>query len=378
MRGGTKFIVANWKMNFSVFESSLLVAKLSELLPRNPKNSKTNPGSSRNSKNNSRANLSSDPPNPLFNSREISPPIKIILCPGFLALQTLATHLDRHVFSLGAQNCYWRDSGAFTGEVSAQQLRGLAEFVICGHSERRQIFREDETTVRFKVQAVLRNRMSPILCVGETFDQRERGDTVHILQNQVASGLQNVRESEISRVVLAYEPVWAIGSRHIPTPRDISEATKIIRETVARLFGEIPAAKIPVLYGGSVNPTDLRGILSVSDLDGILVGGDSLIAEDFAKIIQLTRKIYTERSTVSALALSPNSAKIPTSGPNSTHDLTENDSSASRDTASAPAKSPPDDFANQTLASDPPTSSDPSSHFREIFTDSLTKTEEVS
>ncbi|MCL2174144.1 triose-phosphate isomerase [Candidatus Saccharibacteria bacterium] len=252
-----KFIIGNWKMHLNVHEASLFVAKLAQTVP-----TKRN--------------------------------VEVVICPSFIALQPLSLQINYRQMKLGAQDCYWRDSGAFTGEISATQLRGLAQYVLVGHSERRHVFDEDDREIRFKVQAVLRNGLVPVLCIGETATERSDGDVEHIIGDQLVSGLLNVGADQIDEVLIAYEPVWAISTSDkpiLPEPQDIEAAVKIIRAQVAHMFGREAGKNIAVLYGGSVDKDNARTYLSVDGIDGALVGGKSLIAPEFAGIVEIASEI---------------------------------------------------------------------------------------
>lgn len=243
-----KLIVANWKMHFTVGEASLFLHKLHAKVP---------------------AHRSVD----------------VVLCPSMLTLQSLSLQIDRHKFKLGAQNCYFKDEGAFTGEVSATMLRGLVDYIIVGHSERRHVFGEDDRLIAAKVQAVLRNNIQPILCVGETKQERTDGETHHVLHGQVTAGLANVTSEEISRVVIAYEPVWAIGTDVYAKIDDVVQAIKPIRKHVEAMFGKKAAEAIRILYGGSVDAEDAGAYLVTAGIDGLLIGHQSLKADQMAKIV---------------------------------------------------------------------------------------------
>jgi len=255
-----KFIIGNWKMNFNIQEASFFVDKLSKTVPTR---------------------------------RDVT----TVICPSFLALQPLSLQIDRRQMKLGAQDCYWRDEGAFTGEVSAAQLHGLTQYVLVGHSERRHIFGEDDREIRFKVQAALRNGLTPVLCVGETELERNEGDTAHVLSDQIVSGLLNVGTDQIGDVLVAYEPIWAISTSERPTlpdPRDIEQAVEIIRAQVSHMFGREAGKIISVLYGGSVSKDNARIYLTVKGIDGALVGGKSLIAQEFAGIVDIAGDMAKE------------------------------------------------------------------------------------
>ncbi len=244
-----KLIVGNWKMYNNTHKASLLLHALSEKV-------KT------------------------YRS------VDVVLCPNLLSLQSLSLQVNHRQFRLGAQNCYWRDEGAFTGEVAAEMLRGVADYVIVGHSERRHIFHETERDIRQKVQAVLRNGMRPILCVGETANERTDGETVEVVRDQLTSGLANVTSEEMSNVAVAYEPVWAIGTGNVPTAEDVQVVEKALRKQISALYGKKAAEDVRFLYGGSVDATNAGGFLATKGVDGLLVGGASLKPDDFAAIVK--------------------------------------------------------------------------------------------
>ncbi len=212
--------------------------------------------------------------------------VEVVLCPSSLVLQSLSLQVNHRQFRLGAQNCYWRDEGAFTGEISATMLRGLVDFIIVGHSERRHVFHEPERDIRQKVQAVLRNGMKPILCVGETAHERADGETIEVVCDQLTSGLANVTSEEIADVAVAYEPVWAIGTGQVPLGRDLEMVEKAIRKQVGALYGKTAASSIRFLYGGSVDATNAADFLQLEGVDGLLVGGASLKPDVFAAIVE--------------------------------------------------------------------------------------------
>lgn len=218
--------------------------------------------------------------------------VEVVLAPGFLALPTLNLQIDHKKFKLAAQNFYWRDEGTFTGEVSAHQLRGLVRYAIIGHSERRHVFHEHDKEVRSKVQAAVRNHITPVLCVGETAIERADNETNAVLHDQVMGGLANLTAEEAADVVIVYEPVWAISggkdfaTHLVATPGDVSKAVQQIRRHVKHLFGEKIAQQIRVLYGGSVDASNAASFLGIDDLNGLLPGGASLQAEQFAGIVK--------------------------------------------------------------------------------------------
>ena len=212
--------------------------------------------------------------------------VEMVLAPSVLALQSLSLQVERKLFKLAAQNLYWKDEGAFTGEVSAHQLRGLVSYAIIGHSERRHVFGEHDKDVRNKVQAAVRNGITPILCVGETAHERAAKETSGILHDQIVGGLANLTAEEVAELVIAYEPVWAIGTGDNALPSDVDNAAHIIRRQVEHLYGRTTAASVRVLYGGSVNPHNAAGYLGIPTIDGLLVGGASLKANEFEAIIE--------------------------------------------------------------------------------------------
>lgn len=220
--------------------------------------------------------------------------IEIVLAPSLLTLQPLSLQIDRRKFRLAAQNAYFQDEGAFTGEVSFAMLQDLVHYAIIGHSERRLHFHEDLPLVRSKVQASVRNGIAPILCVGETHIERKEGQTEQVLHDQVVSALANLTSAEVATVTIAYEPVWAIGSGDPAKPQAIADAVMCIRHNVAELYGARVAEALRVLYGGSVEPEFTPGILRIAGVDGLLVGGASLNPYKFADIIEAAYRLQHE------------------------------------------------------------------------------------
>jgi triosephosphate isomerase len=245
---GKKLIIANWKMNLSIGEASLFVHKLTDMI-------------------------------------EPSRNVEVVLAPTLLALQSISLQAHTHHFKLAAQNFYWRDSGAFTGEVSANQLRGLVQYALVGHSERRHLFAEHDRDLRNKVQAAYRHGITPVLCVGETAIERAMGETNDVLHDQLIGGLSNITSEEAHSLVIAYEPVWAIGTGNHAKPVDVELATKAIRSQIKHLFGPETAKKIRVVYGGSVSADNAGGFLDVPGVDGLLIGSTSLDAHAFTAIV---------------------------------------------------------------------------------------------
>lgn len=221
--------------------------------------------------------------------------VEVVIAPTFLALQPLSLQVDRRQFKLAAQNFYWRDSGAFTGEVSAVQLRGLVDYAIVGHSERRHIFHEHDKDIRSKVQSAIRNGIKPILCVGETAHQRTVGETADVIHDQLLGGLANVTSEEFSHITVAYEPVWAIGTGVNALPEDAKKAARAIRRQITHLYGEKAASELRVLYGGSVKSNNASAYLKTDGVDGLLVGGASLLVEEFEAIVAAAHGIEDEQ-----------------------------------------------------------------------------------
>ena len=212
--------------------------------------------------------------------------VEVVVAPTLLALQPISLQIDHRQFKLAAQNFYWRDLGAYTGEVSANQLRGLVKYGLVGHSERRHVFHEHGRSLRHKVQAAFRNQFIPVLCIGETAAERTDNETVMVLHDQLIEGLSNITAEEAKDLVIAYEPVWAIGTGDNATPADVKKAIKSIRSQVSHLFGKDVAEAVRVLYGGSVSVDNAASYLATEGVDGLLIGGASLSAKSFATIVE--------------------------------------------------------------------------------------------
>ncbi|MFT5224031.1 MAG: triosephosphate isomerase [Glaciecola sp.] len=216
----------------------------------------------------------------------------VVVMPSFIALRSVQTmiHADKLEISLGAQTCSEHDEGAFTGEVSAGQLARLeCRFVLCGHSERRALFGETDAVVNGKLRAVLRHDMTPILCVGESLEQREAGDAEQVVVDQLTGSLAGLTASHLEGLVVAYEPVWAIGTGKTASAQDAQDMCAKVRTTLADLFNRDFAEATRVQYGGSVKAGNIRELMAQPDIDGALVGGASLNAEDFALIVSHRR-----------------------------------------------------------------------------------------
>ena len=214
--------------------------------------------------------------------------VDVVVCPPFTALRSAQTVIeaDHLLIGLGAQNVFWEEEGAYTGEIAPGMLAALAvTYVIVGHSERRGLFGESDSDVNRKVGAVLRHAMTSILCVGETGEEREAGVTEEKLTRQVRVGLQALTTEEVARTVVAYEPIWAIGTGRTASADDAGAAATFIRGLIADEWGEAAEA-VRILYGGSVNPGNISGMMAKRDIDGALVGGASLDPDVFAAIVR--------------------------------------------------------------------------------------------
>jgi triosephosphate isomerase len=217
---------------------------------------------------------------------------EVVVIPPFIALRSVQTLIasDRLDIELGAQNCHWEDSGAYTGEISPPMLARLdVAYVVCGHSERRALFGETDEIVNRKVKAVVEHGMRPILCVGESLDQRQSGEAEQVVSTQLAGSLQGVSVHDPEALVIAYEPVWAIGTGETATPDDAQSMCHHIRGELAGRFGQDVADQIRIQYGGSVKPGNIRELMHQPDVDGALVGGASLNSDDFALIVSHRR-----------------------------------------------------------------------------------------
>ncbi|MBI3471034.1 MAG: triose-phosphate isomerase [Candidatus Solibacter usitatus] len=211
---------------------------------------------------------------------------EIVVCPPFPALAAAAEAAAGSNVAIGAQNLYWGKEGAFTGEVSGPMLRAIGcQYAIVGHSERRQYFGETNETVLKRTQAALEYGLTPIVCVGETLAQREAGQTGAVLIEQFRQGIAVLPAGQFARIVLAYEPVWAIGTGRVATPQIAADAHRLIRAEARAVYGEEAAGAIRILYGGSVKPDNVQGLMAQPDIDGALVGGASLDPVSFASIV---------------------------------------------------------------------------------------------
>jgi triosephosphate isomerase len=212
---------------------------------------------------------------------------EVLLTPPFTALWAVRIAVSEAGFSLGAQNCHWENQGAFTGEISPPMLKDVGcGYVLVGHSERRHIFGETDAMAQKKVAAVFREGMTPVLCIGETLEEREAGKTFDVIARQLQEGLRAVSKSDFSRVAVAYEPVWAIGTGKTATPAQAQEVHAFIRERLASRTDKSVANEVRILYGGSVKPDNVDRLMAEPDIDGLLVGGASLNASSFSRIVR--------------------------------------------------------------------------------------------
>ncbi|MFA5094679.1 MAG: triose-phosphate isomerase [Candidatus Omnitrophota bacterium] len=217
--------------------------------------------------------------------------VDIAVCPPFTAISEIAKVLKGSNIAWGSQDIYWEEEGAFTGEVAPRMITDLGcKFCIVGHSERRTYFGETNDTVNKKVKAALKHDLTPIVCVGERLEERDSGKTFDVVRSHVEGGLSGLSKDDASRIVIAYEPVWAIGTGRTATPEQAQEVHKHIRSLLAGMFGDEVASKIRIQYGGSVKPDNVKAIMAGPDIDGALVGGASLKVKDFAEIVKLSKK----------------------------------------------------------------------------------------
>lgn len=249
-----KLIAGNWKMNNNNEEASKLVTELIDIT----KNIKDR---------------------------------DIMIAPSFTCLSDVKKNLKGSNIKLGAQNMYFESNGAFTGQISADMLLSVGcEYVILGHSECRHIFGENDELINKKVKRALEKKLIPVLCIGEKLEEREKGITEEVVRNQTTKALTGISETDASRVVIAYEPVWAIGTGKTATPEDADAVHKTVRETLKKLYSDKLAENMIILYGGSVNEKNADDLLNMPNIDGALVGGAALVAEKFIRIINYVSK----------------------------------------------------------------------------------------
>jgi len=212
---------------------------------------------------------------------------KMIVCPPFTALSLISDLTKNSAIEVGAQNMYWESQGAFTGEISAEMIKSTgATYVIIGHSERRQFFGETDETVNKKLKAALHAGLKPIVCIGESLDEREAGVTNDVVGNQVEKGLVGIDAESMNNIIIAYEPIWAIGTGKTATPEQAQDVHKFIRSILEKLYNKNVSDNFVIQYGGSVKPANAGELLSQPDIDGALVGGACLTADSFAGIIK--------------------------------------------------------------------------------------------
>lgn len=263
---GQKIIIGNWKMHFTVKQAVAFARKLA--------------------------------------AKELPQGVVVGISPQTLALSEVSVAVKEAGIKVVAQNAYFQDEGAFTGEISMPMIRGLAQQVLVGHSERRHVFRESNDLIRHKVAAAVRSGIQPVLCVGETLFERQHFHTKHVLHDQVVSGIADLTAEEIARLTIAYEPVWAISdgknfSKHKSAlPEDAETAQNVIRHNIAELYGQDIADKVKVLYGGSVNAENATAFLKTEGIDGLLVGGASLSIATFWPIIEQAAKLVPQKISV--------------------------------------------------------------------------------
>jgi triosephosphate isomerase len=252
-------IVGNWKMHLSTHEASLLAHRLNDHI-------------------------------------DTHRDIEVVLAPSLLSLQPLSLQIDRRKFRLAAQNANEHDQGAYTGEVSFTMLHDLVHYVIIGHSERRLYFNETLEVVRDKVAAAVRNRITPILCIGETHIERKAGETNQVIHDQLTTALSNLTSADVRDMVIAYEPVWAISTfgGELAKPGDVEVVLKRIRSEIAELYGENVSQSVRIIYGGSVDDQVAAGYLAVPGCDGLLPGSASLNYHKFSAIVKAAHRLHKQ------------------------------------------------------------------------------------
>lgn len=248
-----KYILANWKMHFTNHQAVTMLKRLDNVI-------------------------------------KYSENVSVVLFPPFSALSSLKNQIDllkiNQKFKLGVQNIYYEDEGAFTGEISAAMVSDMADFAIIGHSERRIFFGEDDELIAKKMQAAIRHNITPVLCIGENASEHTPMHAKRIVLSQLSSGLANLTAEEVGQVMVAYEPVWAIGSGNFSDPLEVGKMIQDIRAAAADMYSSSAAESLRVLYGGSVEPDNAKAYLKLKGCDGLLVGGASLNYQKFAKIIE--------------------------------------------------------------------------------------------
>jgi triosephosphate isomerase len=246
-----KLVAGNWKMNKTLLEANSLLINIKQL----------------------------------FNEG-VTDKVNIMVCPPFINLYSANEILKDTGIKLGGQNIYQKNEGAFTGEISAKMLKSAGcDYVIIGHSERRQYFSENNNEINLKAKIALENDLIPIICVGETLEQRENGSYLKVVQQQIIDCLKEIDIKNLNKIIIAYEPVWAIGTGKTATPEQANEMHMFIRKIISDLYGQVISENIIIIYGGSVNDNNAKELFSMSDIDGGLIGGASLKADSFSKIV---------------------------------------------------------------------------------------------
>lgn len=213
--------------------------------------------------------------------------VEVVVAPPFTALFAVKRELNGSQIELSAQNLHWEEKGAYTGEISPLMLKDIGcKYVIIGHSERRQFFGEDDEIVNRKVKSAIKHGLKPIFCVGETLKERQEGKTFDVIERQIEIGLREIRFEDLYKIVIAYEPVWAIGTGKTATPEQAEEVHQFIRKKVEHIFSGEISQQLRIQYGGSVTPENIKGLMAKKNIDGVLVGGASLNAETFSKIVK--------------------------------------------------------------------------------------------
>jgi triosephosphate isomerase len=251
----TPFIAGNWKMNKTIAEALELVNALKEKV-------------------------------------DAIEGVRIAVCTPFVALAPVADALKGSRIEVGAQDVFWEDAGAFTGEVSPVMLKEVASLVIIGHSERRQFFGETDETVNKKVKAALAHGLTPIVCVGESLEQNQAGETEAFVSSQVRAAFEGISAAQMKDIVVAYEPIWAIGTGLAATPEDANRIIgQVVRATLADMYGDDTAQQVIIQYGGSMKPSNVEALMAQPEIDGGLVGGASLKAPDFATLVEVAARV---------------------------------------------------------------------------------------
>jgi triosephosphate isomerase len=251
----TPFIAGNWKMNKTIAEALELVNALKEQV-------------------------------------DAVEGVRVAVCTPFVALAPVAEALKDSRIEVGAQNVFWEDAGAFTGEISPPMLKDVADLVIIGHSERRQYFGETDETVNKKIKAALAHGLTPIVCVGESLEQNQAGETETFVSSQVRAGFAGISAAQMKDIIVAYEPIWAIGTGLAATPEDANRIIgQVVRRTLAEMYGDDTAQQVIIQYGGSMKPSNVESLMMQPEVDGGLVGGASLKAPDFITLVEVAARV---------------------------------------------------------------------------------------